>query len=328
MTSRMVLLYVLAGFGTFTVASLLLSTVRVIYRLFLRRSTLPRYIKPDANGRSSWALITGASDGIGLALAHELCARGANVVLHGRNPSKLANVRKELLARYPERKIETVVADAGREDTRAAVEEVVKAVQKLPDGGRLRILINNVGGSNARAGASGPIFHRFNDLGQANIDAMINVNIRFGTLLTAALFPVLTADNTPSLVLNLTSMASIAPLPYMVVYCASKSYVQSFSATLAAEVEAEGKNLEVMALITGDVDTPGAPTKSKAGVLAVQPAVFARGALNAVGCGESAIAPGWHDWLTEILLGLSPQSAINDSMKGLFERMQRERKSD
>lgn len=320
------LLYAFAGIGAVTLISFFLSISRVLYRLFLRRSALPRYITPDANGHSSWALITGASDGIGLALAHELCFRGANVVLHGRNPTKLAQVRDELLAAYPERKVETVVADAGQEDACGAVGEIMRKVKSLPDGGRLRILINNVGGSNARAGAYGPIFHRFSDLGLANVDALINVNVRFGTLLTAAVMPMFTADAAPCLIMNLSSMAGIKPLPYMVVYSAAKAYVLSFSASLAGEAKAEGKNLEVLGLIVGDVNTPGAPREDKAGTLCVEAPVLAHAALNAVGCGQVSVAPGWRDWLQSLLVRATPGSIMGGAMKGLFEKMQKKQK--
>lgn len=327
MAFRLLFLYSLACIGTLTLARLLFSTSRVVYRLFLRRSSLPRYIKPDANGGSSWALITGASDGIGLALAYELCARGANVIIHGRNADKLAKVRAELLAAYPERKIETVVADAGQADTQGAVAKVVKTIQNLPDGGRLRILINNVGGSKYWAGRSGPIFHRFSDLQLADVDALVNVNVRFGTVLTAAVWPILTADDTPSLIINFSSMAGINPLPYMVVYCAAKSYILAFSETLQDEAKTEGKNVEVLGLLIGDVDTPGAPKEEKAGVLVIEPPAFARAALNAVGCGEVTVAPGLNDWLTTLMIGMTPRSAMRSAMKDLFERLDKKQKT-
>lgn len=328
MTTRLPLplWYTLAGIGTITLAFRVLSVSRLIYRLYIRRSTLPRYISPDASGHSSWALITGASDGIGLALAHELCAHGANVVLHGRNPAKLAHVRAELLATHPERKIETVVADAGQENARGAIEEIMRTVTSLPDGGRLRILINNVGGSNAWAGVSGPIYHRFDELGFANVDALINVNVRFGTLLTAAVLPIFTADNTPSLIINLSSMAGINPLPYMVVYSASKAYNLLFSASLAAEVKTEGRNIEVLGLVVGNVDTPGAPAKDKAG-LSVKPQTFAREVVQAVGCGERMVPPGWRDWVTRAMIGITPRAAMDNAMKALFEAMQKKQKA-
>ena len=64
-------------------------------------SGLPKYLRKTPDGGASWALVTGASDGIGRALSSEVAARGFNVLIHGRNESKLSNVREELAAVYP-----------------------------------------------------------------------------------------------------------------------------------------------------------------------------------------------------------------------------------
>ncbi|KAL8377652.1 hypothetical protein RB595_008374 [Gaeumannomyces hyphopodioides] len=64
--------------------------------------------------RPPWALVTGASDGIGKHLAAELADFGFNVVLHGRNPEKLAKVEETLADRFPSREFRVIVADVSR----------------------------------------------------------------------------------------------------------------------------------------------------------------------------------------------------------------------
>ncbi|KAF2450080.1 hypothetical protein P171DRAFT_204594 [Karstenula rhodostoma CBS 690.94] len=79
---------------------------------YFYRSGLPKYLRQDANGESSWALVTGASDGIGWGLSRQLADRGFNVILHGRNTSKLTRCREELEASFPHRHFRTVTVDA------------------------------------------------------------------------------------------------------------------------------------------------------------------------------------------------------------------------
>jgi 17beta-estradiol 17-dehydrogenase / very-long-chain 3-oxoacyl-CoA reductase len=92
----------------------------------LRPSQLHRYAR---SGNGAWALVTGASDGIGLAFVHELLNRDFNVLLHGRNKSKLEKLKAELAKQYPKRSVEIAVADASQYDGGyMAVAEKAKAL--------------------------------------------------------------------------------------------------------------------------------------------------------------------------------------------------------
>ena len=105
---------------------------------FVRPSTLHVY-RHSKSG--SWALVTGASDGIGLGFCEELLARGFNVLLHGRNPQKLDRIIGELSTKYPERSLDKVIADASKYDN--GYEEIARKVKSLH--GPLTVLVNNVG---------------------------------------------------------------------------------------------------------------------------------------------------------------------------------------
>ena len=93
-----------AAIGT---AVVLLSAYRLMVFIwgFVRPSTLQRYCHSQTG---SWALVTGATDGIGKAFADELLGRGFNVLLHGRNSEKLERVRKEMAAKFPKRSVDIV----------------------------------------------------------------------------------------------------------------------------------------------------------------------------------------------------------------------------
>lgn len=91
-------------------ASILALRIYNFTRLYTRSSDLERYRHKEEH-KEPWALITGSSDGIGLAFAYELASAGFNVILHGRNLSKLENAKKSIAQEHPSRSIHTVVAE-------------------------------------------------------------------------------------------------------------------------------------------------------------------------------------------------------------------------
>ena len=152
---------------------------------FLRPYNLSKY-KKGGKGEP-WAIVTGASDGIGLAFAEELASQGFNVILHGRNEQKLQGVKERLLSQWPARKFEILIldaiADAGNADKMAAALSEFKDLN-------IKILINNVGGV---AGGK-PSFRKFAEKSPELIDAWIDINLRFATQFTRQVLPTLIAN--------------------------------------------------------------------------------------------------------------------------------------
>ena len=216
-------------------------------------SQLARYNHPKTKGTACWALVTGASDGLGKAYSDELLKRGWNVLLHGRNDAKLEAVKHELLERHPGRKVDTVVADAGIYSSQSHV-AVVDKVQSLPQNEPLTLLINNVGGMPFK-----PQYAPLCSTTHENIDVCINVNLRFMTHLIAALLPIL-RDNSPSLIANCGSIGGKIPPPYLAAYAATKAYVHTLTQGLKSELAAEGekwKDVDVIAFVIGNTLTAG-----------------------------------------------------------------------
>lgn len=133
-------------------------------------------------------LITGSTDGIGLATAEMLISQGHHLLLHGRNPAKLEVAEKSLSGNFPDGKIESYVADLSHMDE---VEALAKAVAERHD--KLDVLINNAG-----------VFHTPEVITRDGLDVRFAVNTIAPYLLTQRLIPALGSSGR---VVNLSSAA-------------------------------------------------------------------------------------------------------------------------
>ncbi|MDV6374067.1 SDR family NAD(P)-dependent oxidoreductase [Deinococcus arenicola] len=185
----------------------------------------------------STALITGASSGIGAAIARQLAARGANVILVARSEGKLRALADELSLQY-DVEAEVMAADLSRPDAGKALQAQVQA-----RGLQVDLLVNN-------AGFGG--FSEFAQQDQAEIGEMIAVNITALTDLTRRFLPGM-LERGRGRVLNVASTAAFIPGPLMAVYYATKAYVLSLSE--AVNEELRGTGLSVTALCPGPVET-------------------------------------------------------------------------
>ena len=172
------------------------------------------------------ALVTGASRGIGRAVALELAQRGFDTVATMRDPGAGSDMAEETAGRLEVRRLD--VTDPGTFD--------------LP--GDLRVLVNNAGIDTEYL----PVEHA--DIGDWR--RMFETNV-FGTVaLTSAAIPIL-RDNRPSVVCNVTSSSIIAPVPFFSAYRASKAAVSAFGDSLRVEVAQFG--IRVVEIMPGPVDT-------------------------------------------------------------------------
>ncbi len=169
---------------------------------FVRPSRLHQYRHADSG---SWALVTGASDGIGFGFVQELLAQGFNVLLHGRNRTKLEGLQSDLQKEFSDQKIDIVVADASQYDD--SYKAITEKVRTLP--GKLTVLVNNVGGIHTT-----PTYLPHQDVPHDDIDACINVNLRFATHLIKDLIPVLRSKG-PALLANIGSVGGIMGMSQM-----------------------------------------------------------------------------------------------------------------
>jgi uncharacterized protein len=179
-----------------------------------------------------FALITGASGGIGLHLAEQFAINGYSLVLAARSVPKLEQLAKDLSHKYGVQAI-ALGADLEALDGAAQLHAEVKA-----RGITLSALVNNAGYG---------LFGEFKDSKLAPELAMMQLNMNSLVCLSKLFMPDLLV--TRGKLLNVASTAAFQPGPYMAVYYATKSFVLSFSEAIAQELG--GTGVTVTALCPG-----------------------------------------------------------------------------
>lgn len=183
------------------------------------------------------ALITGASAGIGEALARVHAERGGDLVLVARRKDKLAALAKELQDSHAA-SVTVIAKDLSERDAAREIYDTVNA-----EGIEVEFLINNAG-----FGGRG----KFHERRWEDDLAMINVNIVALTALTRFFLADFVARD-HGRILNVSSTASLLPGPLQAVYYASKAYVTYFSNALSEELSETG--VTVTTLMPGATDT-------------------------------------------------------------------------
>lgn len=183
----------------------------------------------------TFTLITGASGGLGAEFAKLCAAEGRNLILVARQGDKLRQLAKELGS---DTTIHTIVQDLSEH---GAAEKVYKKVRHLQ--ARVDQLINNAGFGDYKA---------FSQASPTRQEHMIGVNITALTMLTNLFLPAMVSQKRGR-ILNVSSVVGFVPYPNMSVYAASKSYVLSFSESLAEELR--GSGVTVTCLCPGPTKT-------------------------------------------------------------------------
>jgi 17beta-estradiol 17-dehydrogenase / very-long-chain 3-oxoacyl-CoA reductase len=278
----------LTGLGFLTAVSVAYNIFSFIH-LYTKPSKLNRYLHSSSEGKQPWALVTGATDGIGKAFAHELASRGFNVVAHGRNPSKLAATVDELRSAHPERQFRSLLADASRVPCVNCLEKDEKAV----DFGSIATSLSNINltvlVSNAGGGPH-PVYRTLDDMPQRDITGNIALNALFPVHLLSHLIPAL-ARNSPALVIIIGSLSDNG-LPLQSTYGPSKKFLMSLAGVLARDIRLEGRDVEVLGLRAGRV-TDVSHYKARPSLMEPDAKTWVRAALGRVGCGRAEVVPYW-----------------------------------
>ena len=173
-----------------------------------------------------WAVVTGATDGIGKCYAEELARRGFAMMLISRSQDRLDDVARSLEERFNVA-TKTIAADFGRTDIYGKIEEGLAGLE-------IGILVNNVG-------VSYPYPEYFLDIPDLDnfITNMINVNMTSVCQMTRLVLPRM-SQRSKGVILNISSASGMYPVPLLTVYSATKAFMDFFSRGLHEEYRRRG----------------------------------------------------------------------------------------
>lgn len=203
--SQPIWLFLISSLGFFTILKKSAAFLNWVFITFIRE---PKNLK----SYGSWAMVTGSTNGIGKAFAHQLAKKGLNLILVSRDSKKLKSVSKEFQAEFPEAQIKTIVFDFS-----SNISEGMKEIEERIKGLEIGILINNVGISYPSAA----YFHEVDEQIWMNI---VRVNLEGTTWVSRAVLTGMLQRKRGAIVNIGSGAATIVPShPLYTMYAATKA---------------------------------------------------------------------------------------------------------
>lgn len=230
------LIWLASAIGAYKLVSFSVNFATLVYELFL---SAPTNFKKYGAKKGLWAVVTGASDGIGKEYALQLAAKGLNVVLVSRTLSKLEAIASEIESKY-QVSTKVVAFDASVDDPKN-----YQAIKSAIDGLPVTVLINNVGQSH-----SIPV--PFLETEDKELTDIVTINNIVTLKITQAVAPVIVQyvksqkKSVRGLILTMGSFGGLLPTPYLAVYSGSKAFLQQWSSALAGELAPQGVDVELV----------------------------------------------------------------------------------
>ena len=254
--------------------------------------------------RGKWALITGASAGIGKALAEELAAGGTHLVLTARRVDRLTELARSLKEKF-QIKAEVIAADL----TEAPAPEKIFAFTRAR-GIEIELLVNNAG------------FGQYGELHQVETQRlldMVQVNCAAVVYLTRLYLPQMIARKHGD-ILILASTASFQAVPYISTYAATKAFDLLFAEGLAEEMKPHG--IRVCALCPGSTESEFHDIAGQSGLASMRKREsaekVARTGLAALAAGKSSVISGFQNFVGAQSQRLVPRRMVTRIAGKLF----------
>ncbi|KAL3682821.1 hypothetical protein R1sor_000843 [Riccia sorocarpa] len=287
-SAEYMLLLALAAIGFLYALRQVCTFVKWTWQTFLRPSKkLSKY--------GPWALVTGATDGIGRACCIQLAKEKINVVVVGRSPAKVQEVVKELESKNIQ--VRSAVVDFTEEDLNAGIARIENVIAGLDVG----ILINSVG-------LSYPYAKFFHEIDAELTRNLIRVNVEVTTRMVQTVLPGMVKRRKGAIINVGSGSASILPSdPLYSLYAATKAFVDQFSRSLYVEYKHSG--IDVQCQVPLYVATK--MSKIRKASLAVPSAnTYARAALKSIGY-EPRCTPYWVHSVMWWIIWVLPESIID-----------------
>lgn len=252
-----------------------LSILSYIYRRLLATPLDVRKCGGD------WALVTGATDGIGKAYAFALAKKGLNIILVSRTQAKLENVAADIESKFNGIRTRTIAVDFTSNH-----EEYIQKIEESIRGLMIGVLVNNVG-----MGYDHPEF--FLNLKTKMINNLIKCNIVSMNEMTHLILPQM-VERKKGAVINIASIGGAMCTPLLSVYSATKAYVERFTDGL--EYEYRDSGVTIQCILPGYVVSNMSQIQTPS-VMAPLPETFVASTLTRLGIDSRTTGYWGHDIL-------------------------------
>lgn len=282
--------------GFLSLFKLIFSLFSWVFITFLRPpKTLTNY--------GSWAVITGATDGIGKAFAFQLAQKGLHLILVSRNLAKLKGVSDEITSVHPNTRIKIFAVDFSGENVVAGVREMKEVIDG--EGLDVGVLVNNVG-------VTYPVARYFHEVEEEVWMKVMKVNVEGTSLITKAVIGRM-VERKRGAIVNIGSGAAIVvpSHPLYAIYASSKAYVDQFSRSLYVEYKYLG--IDVQCQVPLYVSTNMASQVAlvdKSSLFIPTAEQYVKAAIRQIGY-ESRCTPYWAHSVQWFFASLAPDSLLD-----------------
>jgi len=264
--------------------------------------------------KGDWAVVVGASKGLGRALSLGLARRGLNVILLAKTQSALEKVASEI--RELKQEAIAIVADV----TSPTLAQQLQQIQELSNSHVITVLVNNSGGPIGIT--STRKFSEFLEYSEAIIEQTHQFNTGYVEKFIRVLLPQMLARKKGT-ILNIGSLSSENSM-YLIPYSSEKSRLNSLTQSLALEVEDSG--VTVQCAVCGAIVTDSSGSYTNAGWFTPTAEVISRDIINSVGCGFPIVIPFWAHQLQYLFALSLPWSFRKEFLKSIYKNLKRKNK--
>ena len=255
----------------------------------------------------AYSLITGASGGIGWAIAKELAARKHNILLLARSEEKLRQNAEELRNTFAVQ-VDYLPIDLSTSNVALTVKDWL--IQKNYS---IDILINNAGYA---------LWGKLDELSRDELNQMMQLNMLTMADFCKVLLPLLQMNN-KAYILNVSSTSAYQAVPTMSTYAATKAFVLLF--TRGLNMEMKGTSVSVSCLCpgtttTGFMDRAKMSDKLKATAekFTMEPEIVAKKAIEGMLAGKAEIIPGFTNWISAKMAEILPKAIPEKIANGIY----------